>query len=237
MTQDAGHGTQDVLCSSPEAEWWWRGCWCPQGQQEGTQSCVMSGLASGTGDRWRGWALAQAAALTCPSVCPIPFVRPACPVTLHQCYCEDLPRWHWLGVLAAAPDPNTPWQQGGRADVPCHRHCSKGVADVTGSDKAPVPGRGVGAASHGSCLVPVVWPWLWHSGRTPHPNLIPTPQPPAPLSLQTGGPTGVQGFWVPQRLDTNSASPGLKTPLATPGQRRGDPLLGEPGPPFPVATL
>lgn len=37
-----GRGMQDVFCPSPEAEWWWQGCRCLQGQREGTWSRTMS---------------------------------------------------------------------------------------------------------------------------------------------------------------------------------------------------
>lgn len=73
--------------------------------------------ASGTADPRRGWAVARAAALTCPSVSGA--TRP--PVTPHQCQGEQRPRRRWPGLLAAAPDPDAPWQRGGRADVRCHR--------------------------------------------------------------------------------------------------------------------
>lgn len=90
-----------------------------------------------------------AAALTCPLCLSDPIRPPRCPVTPHQCRGEERPRRCWPGVLAAAPAPDVPWQRGGRADVPCHRHRGWQTRQALTRRQPRSWGRGCGWHGHG----------------------------------------------------------------------------------------
>lgn len=199
---EKGHGVQDVFCPSPAAERWWQGSRYPHGRGATTRAGERrTPVTRGAAGPWRGQrrSLARLSVRSHPSA-PLT-LSPCINVTVRSCP-GGAGRGSWRLPLTLTRRGSGAAEQMFPA-TGTTAWGARGGTDVTGSDKAPVLAHGAGAASHGSCLVPVARLWLWHGSRTPTPpdlwhcTATPCPSPPANRGSHWGaGMGGSHKFWV-----------------------------------------